>query len=283
MLVRDAEDGTTYLLWHSNRYRIEDPDQVVQILYGSQAGDVLVGTAWLNGLPSGQEIGPIEVPGLGEDSSAMASYQVGDVVFHDVSGGQQQHYLVQDEGLAPLTELQVQLLSGQYGAEPQPITASVAIAAPHRNALAPASGEAAPPPAPPALLPPPVTGEATLCNETTDVRSPSVLSLGGDLATVGNGAIPTSGESAEGVRLADWVAVPPGEIAVVRAMPSATAPAGSLQLVTDAGIRFPVPTVEALAALGYDASAAVEMPAALVQRIPAGPTLDPAAAMQAVQ
>jgi type VII secretion protein EccB len=283
MVVRDAEDGTTYLLWHSLRYRIEDPDQVVQILYGSQAGAVLVGAAWLNGLPSGQDIGPIEVSGLGEESSAMAGYQVGDVVFHDVAGGQQQHYLVQDDGLAPLTELQVQLLSGQYGVEPAGITASVAAAAPHSGALEPASEEAAPPRVPPELLPPPVTGEASLCAETADVRSPSVLSLGGDLAAVGGDAIPTSGESAEGVRLADWVAVPPGEIAVVRAMPSATAPAGALNLVTDAGIRFPVPTVEALQALGYSASDAVDMPAALVQRIPAGPTLDPAAAMRAVQ
>jgi type VII secretion protein EccB len=284
MLVHDAEDGTSYLLWHSHRYRIagDDPDQVIQSLYGLQAGAVEVGSAWLNGLPSGQDIGPIEVPGQGDDSSAMSGYQVGDVVFHPVAGGQQ-HYLVRDDGLAPLTELQVLLLSGQFAVEPQEISASAASAAPDSQALVPASGEAAPPSAPPDLLPAPATVEATLCAETPDVRTPALLSLGGDLAAVGGGAIPTSGESAEGVRLANWVAVPPGEIAVVRAMPSATATTGAIHLVTDAGIRFPVPSGEALTALGYDTSAAVDMPAALVQRIPAGPTLDPAAAGQPVQ
>lgn len=279
MLVRDAEAGTRYLLWHSHRYRItgEDPGQVVQSLYGSQAETVEVGSAWLNGLPSGSDIGPIAVAGRGEDSAAVRGYQVGDVVFHPIAGGRQ-FYLVQDGGLASLTELQMLLLSGQFAVEPQEIPAAAAALA--STALIPAGGEAAPPPTPPQLLPPPVTGEATLCAETASARSPSMLLLGGDLAAVGSGAIPTSGESAEGVRLADWVAVPPGEIAVVRVMPSATAPAGALYLVTDAGIRFPVPTAEVLGSLGYDTSAAVEMPAALVQRIPAGPTLDPVAAMQ---
>jgi type VII secretion protein EccB len=281
MLVRDAEEGTSYLLWHSQRYRItgDDPGRVVQSLYGSQAATVDVGSAWLNGLPSGQDIGPIAVEGLGEESPAVSDFQIGDVVFHPVADGEQ-NYLVLAEGLAPLTELQVAVLRGQFEVEPQEISASAAAGAPTSDALVPAEGEAAPPPAPPELLPAPVTGEATLCAETADVRSPSLLSLGGDLSAVADGAIPTSGESDEGVELADWVAVPPGEIAVVRAMASANAPTGALQLVTDAGIRFPVPTVEALASLGYDAAGAVAMPAALVQRIPDGPTLDPAAAAQ---
>ena len=54
---------------------------------------------------------------------------------------------------------------------------------------------------------------------------------------------------------------------------------GSFSIITDLGLRFPVPSEKVLEALGYRAVDAVPLPAALVQRIPAGPTLDPAAAL----
>jgi hypothetical protein len=61
-------------------------------------------------------------------------------------------------------------------------------------------------------------------------------------------------------------------------MPSATATAGAYSLVTDLGMRYPVPSDQALLALGFPPPRAVDMPSALVNRIPPGPTLDPDAA-----
>ncbi len=277
LFVKDSDAGTRYLLWQGRRYRItgDDPDAVIRSLYGFQAQVVEVGTAWLNSLPAGQDIGPIPIERFGEESDAVHGRSVGDVVFHSVANGRQ-YYLVLDDGLAHLTELQMLLVRGHYEVEPEEITAAAANAAPVSNALDPASDDAAPPVAPPELRP--VTGDTTpLCAETTDAASTPVLTLDADL-TVATPAIPTIAESPEGVRLADWVLVPPGHIAVVRAVASDTTDIGAYHLVTDVGLRFPVPSVDALGMLGYAPEHAVDMPAALVQRIPTGPTLDPYAA-----
>jgi hypothetical protein len=118
-----------------------------------------------------------------------------------------------------------------------------------------------------------------LCSKTTDAQSAPVISMGGDPTALDAG-IETSGETGAGTKLADRVLVPPGGVAVVKVMPSDTGGAVALTLVTDAGLRFPVPSAQALTALGYSDSAAVSMPAAMVQRIPEGPTLDATAAMQ---
>ncbi|QSB15311.1 type VII secretion protein EccB [Natronosporangium hydrolyticum] len=280
LLVEDSAAGDQFLIWRSHRYRLasDEPEQLVRALYGLQAEQVLAGTAWLNGLPAGQDLGPIELPDRGDESSAVDGREIGAVVYHPVANGDQ-HYLVMDDGLAPLTELQLQLLHGQYQVEVEEISAAAAAAAPGSSALAPARGEAAPPPTAPELLPPPNGEVSSLCAETHDVESPPELTLGSEPA--GNGAaLPTWGESAEGARLADSVFVPPGEIAVVRSLPSASAPSGSFYLVTDLGIRYAVPSGDVLEVLGYTPDQAVDMPAALVQRIPAGPTLTPQAAQQ---
>ena len=45
------------------------------------------------------------------------------------------------------------------------------------------------------------------------------------------------------------------------------------------GIRYPIPSVDVVAMLGYRPNEAVAMPARLVGRLPVGPTLDPLAAV----
>jgi type VII secretion protein EccB len=277
VLVRDPEDDSGFLIWHSHRYRItEDPQLVIQSLYGSQVPVVDAGSAWLNGLPAGQDLAPIEVNGVGDPSTAVPGRAIGDLVYHELPDGTQD-YLVLDDGFAALTDLQVALLR-EPDAEPEEVTAAEVRSLPSSGALVPAGGEAAPPATAPQLAPLPADGRVTLCAETTDGRSPPGIALGGDLLAVADAAVPTSAESAEGIRLADWVLVPPGHGAVVRALPSETAGVGAYHLVTDLGLRYPVPSEAVLALLGYTPADAVDMPAALVHRIPAGPTLDPVAA-----
>jgi hypothetical protein len=73
--------------------------------------------------------------------------------------------------------------------------------------------------------------------------------------------------------------VPPGQGAVVEAVAAPDAPGGSVWLLTDLGLRYPVPTVDILAMLGYPAVRPVRVPASLVALVPTGPVLDPAAAL----
>jgi hypothetical protein len=84
--------------------------------------------------------------------------------------------------------------------------------------------------------------------------------------------VPTTSRTAAGTSLADRVALPPGKVALVRSPP------GGFLLVADVGMRFAVPSAQVLPTLGFGAADAVEVPAGLVNRIPAGPTLDPEAA-----
>jgi ESX secretion system ATPase EccB len=65
-------------------------------------------------------------------------------------------------------------------------------------------------------------------------------------------------------------------------MASSTATSGAATIVTDLGIRYPVPNDQALKALALPSSKVVDMPAGLVNRIPPGPTLDPDAARRPV-
>lgn len=275
ILARDSSDGTVYLVWNNHRYRITDP-AVIRSVFGAQATPVDAGTAWLNGLPVGQDLGRIDVPGQGAPSAVLSGFAVGDVVYYPLSRGVQYH-LVRQEGLAPLTELQVRILSGQYSVQPKEIPAAAANAAPTSTALAPAEGEAAPPSMPPELAAV-AEDSAVLCAQTHDARTDPSISIGGDPQAM-SAAIATSVESGTGTKLADRVLVPAGSVAVVRVLPSATAPTGAYTLVTDTGLRYPVPSEEVLGQLGYATDSAVDMPAALVQRIPEGPTLDPGAAM----
>lgn len=283
LVVRDPADDTRYLVWRSHRYRItgDDPDRVIRSLYGFHVPVVDVGTAWLNGVPAGPDLGPPDVEGVrrwGKKSTGVSGYRVGDLVHHPIAGGAQ-HYLVLDDGLAPVTELQMMLLRAEHDVELQEIPSATANRLRHDDRLVPVEGEAAPPSSPPPLLPVPPDGLVTLCATTTSAATPPALSLGGDLSVLA-AALPTARATEEGTRLADRVMVPPGRVAVVRAVPSGTAEAGSYQVVTDVGVRYPVSSPEALAALGYPPDMAVDIPAALVQRIPVGPTLDFGAAMQ---
>lgn len=279
LLVRDSESGTNYLIWRDRQYRItgDQPESVLRSVFGAGLEIIEVGTAWLNGLPAGQDIGPIAIEGRGQASSIADDLKVGDVVYHAAGGGRQ-HYVVLTDGLAPLTEFQVRILRGQYSVTPKEISPSLANEAPTSDVLAPARGDAAPPESPPELATA-RSGQAALCSRTENARSGPVISLGGELSAIENGVV-TSAETSEGTRLADRVLVPPGGVAVVRAMPSDGRGPGALSVVTDLGLRFPVPAPEILASLGYSETMAVEMPATLVQRIPAGPALDPSAAMR---
>lgn len=273
LLARDAVAGEEYLIWGDHRYRITG-DTVIRSVFGSQSSIVDVGAAWLNGLPAGADIGPVAVAGRGGTSGVLAGRRVGDIVYYPLRGGEQ-YYLVLANGLLPVTEFQVRILSGQYEVKPVEVPASVVNAATVLDA--PATGDTAPPALTPELAAP--SGDPVLCARTTGARTAPEVLVGGDTAALAGG-IRTTGSTDVGVALADRVLVPPGEVAVVRIALSDTGDATTLALVTDVGLRFPVPSEQVLTQLGYSAADAVTMPAALAARIPEGPTLDPADAMR---
>ena len=72
--------------------------------------------------------------------------------------------------------------------------------------------------------------------------------------------------------------MPPGGGLIAQNVPAPGIEGGTLYLVTDLGIKYPLPSAEVAKALGYGAAAPVPVPAGTLDFLPTGPPLDPAAA-----
>jgi type VII secretion protein EccB len=274
LLVRESTTEATFLIWHGRRYRVEESKTVVPALFGAVVADVPVGTSWLITVPSGQDIRPIPLSDRGRPSGAVPGRRIGDVLVVSTGSGPQ-HYLVLDDGLAPITALQEAILAAASSAEPEQVQLSEVTGAKTSARVLRPGGEIEPPATVPRLEQP---GPRDLvCAETGDAGQPPAMWVGPTVTGL-NAAIPS--EVGPGTNLAQRVFVPPGRVAVVRILGAPEAPAGAFSIITDLAIRFPVPSAEVLQMLGYNPNDAVDVPASLVGRVPVGPTLDPQAALR---
>jgi len=185
------------------------------------------------------------------------------------------YYLVLDDGLATLSELQKDIAT-KAGAEPQQIDLQTAERAKKSGALPQVSGPQAPPLKPPRLSA--VGAGDTVCAEFGANAAAPALSIGSPVTAAG---VPTGGRTNSGGTLADLVAVPSGRAALVVSEPTTGFPIGGWSLITDTGYRYPVVSEQDVQFLGYDPAAADRVPAALLARIPAGPSLSHDAAVGA--
>ncbi|MGC4855951.1 type VII secretion protein EccB [Micromonospora sp. DT4] len=264
-------DGGLHLVWHQRRYLIRDPNRVLAALATTRTRAVPVAPALLNALPAGVDLAPPALPGEGRPATRVPGATIGQVYLVRNSGGGRQYAVALDDGLAGITELQAGLLLARTGqGESEPMTLGRFAALPTMPDLAP-SGPTAPPPVPPRLA---ATDDAAICTRVGDDGAGEVrwgVHLP-DLAAVPRTA-PTGGAA-----LADHVVVQPGGGAVVEAAAAPGASGGAVSVVTDLGRRYVLADREVLAMLGYRDVRPVRLPAGLVSLVPAGATLDPAAA-----
>lgn len=268
LVVQDTMAGDRYLIWHGRKYHVQDSRSTLPALFGAVTPTGM-GTAFLNALPSGVDIAAVTVAGRGQASAGAPGRRNGDVLVARTASGDQ-YYLVVEEGLAPITPLQQAVLAARFPADPIPATVAAVTRIPAVTGLT--SGDAAtrPPDTPPQLAT--IDPGETLCATTTSASQPPAISVGGSPAALA-GAVPTGGVTTTGTPLADAVLVPAGRAEVVRVPGS-----GGFAVITDLGRRFPVPSADALAMLGYAAADATVVPTDLVGTVPPGVTLDPAAA-----
>jgi ESX secretion system ATPase EccB len=280
LLVKDsATGGGTYLVWRGHRYPLKQPKIVVPALFGATAAPVSAGTSWLNALPAGVDIAPITVKNRGTASPAVPGRAIGDVLVVQ-TGAVPSYFLVLGDGMAPITDLQRLVLAAEYPVQPAPVSLFDANSAKRSNQLGQPTGDVKPPQSAPPLAQPASTD--LLCAKTASATAPPEISVGGAVAQL-EAATPTGSRSTLGTSLADRVLVPSGRIAVVREAAGSDGTGTGAYLVTDTGIRYPVPSDAVLTLLGYDPRQAVVVPESLLTRIPAGPSLDPAAATQAAK
>jgi len=139
------------------------------------------------------------------------------------------------------------------------------------------TGDDAPPTKPPTIAQ--ATAGQQLCAATTQAGALPAITIGGSIDQAGEG-VATPSTSDSGSALADRVVVPGGHVALVLAVEKADATTGAYYLVTDSGRRYAVTSDNALVALGYVPTDAVKVLSGLLLRIPAGPALDPTAAVR---
>jgi type VII secretion protein EccB len=287
LLARDADTDRLYLVWHDHRYEITNEKIVLEGLTMSAEPVVAAGGAWLNALPAGERIGTLTVNGRGSGSTAVPGGVTGRVYVVQGESGTRQYYLARAASLVPLTELQAGVLladpdtqaayeSGKPRAEPL----AAGDAATADKEPAPEDGRYRAPAQRPDVAR--LTGDRpAVCAAYEPGKDEPQVVLDAQVQPVKE-PVRTAGRTSDGVPLADRVVLEPGFGVLVSAMPSQEASAGTLNLVTDLGYRYPLSSEDVPAMLGYGQITPIRLPASLVVRLPSGPVLDPTAAKRAL-
>jgi type VII secretion protein EccB len=273
-----ATPNAEYLLWRGTRLRL-DAASIVAALGFNDAPVVKVAPPWLNAVPAGPDLGPLSVPGAGQPGPVLGGLhtRVGQVLVVRNVGSPSELYVVGPGGVSLITATQAAVLltdRGESAAYPggtvAPVTVSPAAIA---NAPVVPSGLAdkvAVPSAPPRDYLP--GAGAVPCAEYsasggTAPRLVFAVPPAGQPPAVGTPGVTASPEGAS------LISVAPDDGALVRPEIAPGSGGSSLFLVTDTGVKYPLPATEATA-LGYRAGRADPLPAALLGLLPTGPALD---------
>jgi type VII secretion protein EccB len=277
VLVSAGASTDRYLVWHNHRLRVKD-NAVIAALGWTGVNPAPVTPAFLDALPAGPDLTPLVVPGAGAPSPVViggAATTVGQVF-----RAQGEYYVALANGLAHVGQLTAQL----WAAAGQPITDISAQEV--GQALVDAKIE-------PIGLPTQVPVAhgiddrfAMACavyrgtgglDQPVTVQSYSRVDDAMTLSDATN-ALP----STDGSPVADRVALPGGrgELAATL-LPSGATATGNVYLVTDQGVKYPLPRDNlsaVLTSLGFPGVPPVSVPSSILALIPTGPALDPSAA-----
>ena len=287
VLVSAQGDDQTYLVWNGKRLEA-DADALTSLELSSS--DVLpVGTAWLAALEAGQPLKAPVVPNRGNDGPVTSEGRqttIGQVFHTDTPDSS---YVMLADGFAPITQVQANLLFGENVAiaEGQVQTAPTEIGIGEVNG----TGSA------PSLKVPDLPATTPELFDLSDVEGAPVclwyddeaghLTSGG---TIPAGAAGGSDQAADGGTTpgapstgaeADRVILPPGKAAVVGERPGPGIKPESYFIVTEEGVKYPVPNREVLGKLGFGKVEPAEIPGALLRLVPQGPALTVDAAYRA--
>jgi type VII secretion protein EccB len=275
-LLARLADGRSFLVWQGRRFQLTQ-EWVAQV-FGFAGAAVRVPPAWLDQLPPGPDLGSLPVPGRGEPGPVIdgEAAKIGQVFVAKVPGTGDRHYVLRRDGLSVLSPLALALALGDPAtaqvyqparAEPVPLTASALGQV--RLAAEPALPQAVPAEPPQAATPP---SKADWCVQR---HSHAITTWIAPLAPVQAG-LPSAQGFTFTQQTAVAVAVQAGLGGLVRAGRAEQANGQQLFLVTDAGVKFPVPGGEVAKLFGYDAGSATLVAPALLDLLPTGPVLDQA-------
>ncbi|MEV4615644.1 type VII secretion protein EccB [Kitasatospora sp. NPDC049258] len=276
-----APDGTAFLLWHGLRLKLDAGSEARRALGFAASAPVPVTAGFLNAVPVGPELTAPEIRGRGTAGPVLAGRpsRLGQLF----AGPGEERYVLTQDGLAPLSGTMLALVQGDprtqkeaYGGDavnlgqvgPADLSAHTA-PAPAAAAWAGADLPAVPPQPAPAG-----PGQAVCAELRPGSGAPALgVSVLDAAAVAGQGAAPQPGV-APACAGADRIAVRPGGGALVRAV-TGSGFGSTLYLVTDAGVKYPLPSAAAAKQLGYEKVAPDAVPGTLLGLLPTGPSLDP--------
>ncbi|MGA3561760.1 type VII secretion protein EccB [Melissospora conviva] len=274
-----------YLLWNNLRMRISGGDATIAALGMTSVRPLVLGEQVVNAIAAGPDLAPVHIAGAGQPSPHRVG--AGSSVIGQVFRAAGQHFVLTGTGLVSISEITARLLLAG-GGEIGDITAEQAGSLLSEERLDP---EGFPQTVP--QIRPVAAARAVVCATyrhagaggalTTTVeifdRTPAELSPETSLQVQQTGR--------DAVRTVERVVVPGGRGVLARAMPGngegdGGAMGGTVYLITDQGIRYPLGTAsgDAKAALGYGETTPVAVPGSMLALIPVGPTLDATAAMR---
>jgi type VII secretion protein EccB len=274
LVVRDATDREAFLIYGNRRFHIPG-DRYTAVLRAFRWGDRQawpVAAAWINAIPVGPDVRPLDIGGFGGQSGVPQAPQIGRLL----TDGNQWAVALAD-GAAAVTEVQALLLQ----TNPDAFT-PVAVEGQVFNNLpgsATRLSDAGDPDGLPSTVPALAAAPTRACMTLPVGRNGAGIRIN---PTVPAGTAVSGTAGAPGDVQADLVHVPRGKGAVVVAAASPTSPGstGTVSIVTDTGRRYPVASREVLAKLGYGGVTPKRVPSQLVALLPQGPSLDPARARQ---
>ncbi|AUS81320.1 type VII secretion protein EccB [Actinoalloteichus sp. AHMU CJ021] len=280
-------DDQTHLVWQGRKYRF--PDGTIAAALGYDTVTPLrVTTSWINALPTGPDLGPPEVEGIGEPTAPIGNspgvvgqiYQVDNPVIDAT-----EFYVLRRDGLAAVSPTMASLALASPATATAYPAGGVRPIAIGPEALAGAPRSSAPiagtdhPNTPPTLVD--LDGSASVrpCVRFTlgSTDGPDIAVSMVDRDTVDGPVSPARGTEAGS---ADRVLVPPNSGVLVRDLPAPGVDGGTHYLVTDLGVKYPLASTQVAATLGYGGSRSVPVPGELLAALPTGPVLDPEQAIR---
>jgi type VII secretion protein EccB len=293
-LVVRGPDKRTYLVWQGSRLELDDASGAVESLGYGAVKPRQVSAAFLDALVSGPKLATPAVAGQGSQGPELDGRptRVGQV-FRVVAGSGKQEYVLQKDGLHPVTATQSALLIGDpdtrekaYAGQP-PAVATIGVSdlrahqAPGTSAKDPSVAGLPDSPPRAAQLDSGVAACAQVDSVDGRVRVRSVRLAESELSPV---AQPDTTALTAACVPVNGVVMRPGHGTLVRVLGAAGASVGDTTfLVSDDGVKYRIPDSQALTALGYDEASAVRVPSTLLSMLPTGPELDTkAAASEAV-
>ncbi len=283
-LLVTGPDKADYLVWRGSKLLLFANSNAREALGYGSTPRTAVSAAFLNSLPSGPDLDPPPVTDKGAAGPSLGgrSTRIGEVFRVTVPGAAERYYLLEREGLTPLTATSAALVLGDpdtrekvyEGRAPQ---AAVLGADALNGRLVPGSSELPQntnlPDAPPEVVG--IDDATTACVRiTTSVQGPRISVALETAAALGPAAqAPPEGLTPACLPVAR-ITVRPGGGALVRALGAGGSQVGgTLYLVTDTGMKYRVGTAKALASLGYTEGQALGLPSPLLAMLPTGPDL----------